>query len=147
MLTHLAFSHAQLTRQLQDVTSEVPALLLDLGRNSSSLGTIVLNKAFVLVESLLRSCDELICHLTPTDRVIIFLARFLSVGRDGRIPDVDPWTVERDSCGCRWQTIEELTHRLVELSGAAYTFIRIVTETMAMLTPVLAYVKYIFFLM
>lgn len=79
MLTHLALSHAQLTRQHQDVTGEVPALLLDLGRDSSSLGTVVLNKAFVLVESLLRSCDELICHFAPTDRVTIFLARILSV--------------------------------------------------------------------
>lgn len=146
MLTHLAFSHAQLTRQLQDVTSEIPTLLFDLGRYSSSLGTVVLDKAFVLVESLLRSCDELICHFAPTDRVTIFLARFLSVGRNGRIPDVDPWTVERDSCGCRWQTSEELTHRLVELSGAAYTFVCIVAEILVMLTPVLAYIEDICFL-
>lgn len=145
MVTYLAFSHAQLIRQLQDVISEVPTLFLDLGRDSSSFGTIVLYKVFVLVESLLRSCDELIRHFTPTDRVTIFRARLLSVGRDGGIPDVDPWTVERDSCGCRWQTSEELTHRLVELSGASHTFVCVVTETMTMLTPVLAQIKDICF--
>lgn len=145
MVTHLAFSHTQLTRQTQDVISELFALLLDLGRDSSSLGAVLLDKVFVLVESFPRSYDELVCHLAPADRVTICLAQSLSVGRNERVPDVDPWAVERDSCSGRWQTSEELTHRLIELSCAGHTLVGVVT--LSMLTPVLAYIESIRFLM
>lgn len=139
IVTHLAFSNAQLTRQLQNVTSELPALFLDLGRESSSLCAILLDEFLVLVESLLCPRDELVCHFAPADRVTICLAQSLSVGRNERVPDVDPWAVERDSCGGRWQTSEELTHRLIELSCADHTLVCIVA--LATLTPVLGYIK------
>lgn len=144
MVTHLAFSHTQLTRQFQNLVSELPALLLDLGGESSHLCAILLNIFFVPAESLPCSCNELVCHFSPANRVTICLAQSLSVGRNEGVPDVDPWTVERDSCGCRWQTSEELTHRLIELSCADHTLVRIVG--LAMLTPVLAHIESIRFL-
>lgn len=136
---HLALSHSQLTRQLQNVTSELLTLLLDLGRDSSCLGAVIADKPLVLVESLVRSNDEFVCYPTPTNRVTIFLARSPSVGRNGRVPDVDPRTVGRDSCGGRWQAGEELTHRLIELSCAGYTFVPVVS--LFMLFPVLSYIE------
>lgn len=95
--SHLALSHAQLTRQLQDIGSEAFALLPYLGRNSSSLGAVLLDESSVLVEYFLRLCTERIHRLISPNRVTISLTWRRMLNRDKRVSDVDPWAVDRQS--------------------------------------------------